>query len=239
MINIKFFGNDILTTDTDTSQFRKLTFVDVVCNHYNINLSDTISELYSGVLNCSEERILFYLKKQKELDLAVIFHGDPVSVFFPSLSVDLKNAAINTVLSDDIEKNKIKVNYIDSFRYLKSFNNVYKNSISFDVLEKICKNYDQFFHPDIELNRFYSSLMQIDQYLIKKEINAIHIPYPDSIPSWFKFNSGIVDIELSKFQNGIFHNNKCSNWPNKIDEITNKTIASTLILYIDNMLKSL
>jgi hypothetical protein len=61
---------------------------------------------------------------------------------------------------------------------------------------------EYFYHPDLQMNRFYGSLIQIDQYLTSKSIPAIHIISPNTIPSWFKFSSGIVDTKIMQ----LIHN---------------------------------
>ena len=53
---------------------------------------------------------------------------------------------------------------------------------------------------DLIVNRHYGALTQIDQYITYKKIPVIHCTLPRSIPTWFKFSSGIVDTEITKFQ---------------------------------------
>ena len=68
----------------------------------------------------------------------------------------------------------------------------------FDVLE-LNKKY--LYHHDLQMNRYYGALMQIDQYLTAKNIPAVHcLGKPFWYPSWFKFSSGVTDSEIYKLQ---------------------------------------
>jgi len=68
----------------------------------------------------------------------------------------------------------------------------------FDVLE-LNKKY--LYHHDLQMNRYYGALIQIDQYLTAKNIPAVHcLGKPFWYPSWFKFSSGVTDSEIYKLQ---------------------------------------
>lgn len=71
----------------------------------------------------------------------------------------------------------------------------------FDALE-LNKKY--LYHHDLQMNRYYGSLMQIDQYLIAKNIPAVHcLGKPFWYPNWFKFSSGVTDSDIYKLQHEI------------------------------------
>ena len=59
--------------------------------HYITKLQDHFEAniVNSGCPMCSEERILFQLKKLKKIDLAIIFHADPLVTFIPSWNRDV------------------------------------------------------------------------------------------------------------------------------------------------------
>jgi hypothetical protein len=72
---------------------------------------------------------------------------------------------------------------------------------TFDVLE-LNKKY--LYHHDLQMNRYYGALIQIDQYLTAKNIPAVHcLGKPFWYPSWFKFSSGVTDSEIYKLQHEI------------------------------------
>ena len=100
--------------------------------------------------------------------------------------------------------------------------------------------YDFFTTPEVNKNRFYGALIQIDQYCTHKKIPVIHCPKsPTHIPSWFKFTSGIVDYELGLSQNDN-HPFRASygKSDNAVTKEGNEQIAKKLIEYIDQLLIS-
>lgn len=71
----------------------------------------------------------------------------------------------------------------------------------FDTME-LHKKY--LYHHDLQMNRYYGALIQIDQYLKFKKIPVLHCLGPKFwYPSWFQFESGIVDSEIHKFRHEI------------------------------------
>lgn len=146
-----------------------------------------------GVRQGSEERILFELKKTKELDLAIIFHSEPQFIFIPNSDRDL---SIKQVTSDKAEYlfNEFGNHYHQLHH--KKFTELFKTSEELKSATYYLKTY--FYHPDLILNRFYGSLMQIDQYLLAKNIQAVHVISKNSVPPWFEFKSGIVDYSIAE-----------------------------------------
>lgn len=56
-------------------------------------------------------------------------------------------------------------------------------------------------HPDLQMNRYYGAIIQIDQYLKSKKIPCIHFLDKESwYPKWMEFTSGPVDTEIQKMQ---------------------------------------
>lgn len=237
-MDIKFFGSSVLRRDDDGQNTRK-TFVDLICEHYEIPVDLATSEHYSGLPKCSEERILFYLKKVKNPDLVVIFHAHPSFVFFPSWMMDLRNGSIDKNVIEHWSKTNHKMGFIPDFRYITAFDEyIGADDIAYDwtSLETSSRNYQEFFHPDLQRNRYYGALIQIDQYITSQNIRAVHIPYSGQIPPWFKFSSGIVDEDLSRFQYDSAHSCSYATWPNAITESSNKMMADQLIGYIDTLM---
>lgn len=71
----------------------------------------------------------------------------------------------------------------------------------FDALE-LMKKY--LYHHDLQMNRYYGALIQIDQYLKFKNIPVVHcLGKPYWYPKWFKFETGICDSEIYKLQHEV------------------------------------
>ena len=217
-MNIRFFGHSMTKSKNTEQTFG--TFVDIIQEKYSCH--DHTNNSYYGIGACSEERILFYLKKIKDLDMAIIFHALPTYVFVPSFA-------------QDISKGKISKDEMD---YFKKSNKVLIENLTLDEVNNIVidnKNY--FYHQDLQMNRFLGALIQIDQYCTAKQIPVIHFVH-NRIPAWFKFTSGVVDNEVYKMD--FTHNWKSQyyigyqNSANSLNEEGNKIIAEKIIEYIEN-----
>jgi len=209
------------------------TFVDVLFKKYNLT-----EENYHFGDQGSEERILYFLKKAWDVEVAIIFHSHPGIFFVPTLEKDF------TILTED-----------DYFWNSKHFNNLryYPNIAKDKKLSEDEKlnpkfkskvefksdyyTYLKYFHTkDLNTNRHYGALMQIDQYIAHKKIKAIHCILPNTCPVWFKFTTGIVDETIQSFQ---YHGNPyhCHHleMPNSITVEGNELIATMLSNYIDEL----
>ena len=84
---------------------------------------------------------------------------------------------------------------------------------------------DYFDHKDLQMNRYYGALIQIDQYITSKKINCIHVVDVEKnhIPNWFFFTSGVIDTEGMK----IFRENNTINLkdPNGVTIEGNRKMA--------------
>lgn len=240
-MNIGIYGHSIAYyKNNDTNHF-----ISLLQNHFKAKI------VHTGIVQCSEERILFNLKKTKNLDLAIIFHVPPYNIFVPSWNRD-----ISTVDKDTFNKKIVPKEWIEQIglfdkedqinEFLELFEKIpngaifqilehleiniedYTNEIKqwFDgnnepiknVINKYAEQIDQvdFFnemytaldlqkkylsHPDLQMNRYYGALIQIDQYLTSQNIKAVHFLDKESwYPKWFDFTSGPYDREIQKIQ---------------------------------------
>lgn len=181
-MNIGFYGH------SNCAYRSQHSFLDIMANQLNATVVN------NGVKQGSEERILFELKKTKNLDLAIIFHSEPGFTHLPKCDrdVDLTN------ISQRRMEYLMKQHEWDG-EFLQNYNPVFKKQ--FGKLENFINTAqafrDHFYHPDAMLNRFYGALMQIDRYLIDRNIPCIHVlEYNNAIPNWFKFGSGVVDYTV-------------------------------------------
>lgn len=213
MPTVGFYGHSNCAYRSDSS------LIDILANKIGYTV------INNGVRQGSEERILFELKKSRNLDLAIIFHSDAQFIFIPNADRDIS--------VKQITKNKSNYIFSDQFHQLhhKKFVELFRTSEEFEAAATYLKTY--FYHPDLQLNRFYGSLMQIDQYLLSKSIPALHIITPNLIPSWFEFKSGIVDIDImNTMQNYTLQPNK---WGvNAITDEGNLVIANKLEKLLDD-----
>lgn len=227
-MHIHIFGHSICARAgwrNGQPEFKK--FSDILIEKYNIPRHN-----YHAVNQGSEERILYFLKKVKEIDIAIIFHGTPQHFFCPAWSTDFH-------LVDD--PNYWSNDYPHRIRYTPEILNDKQVGIDYSVLDKSqYKQYyevfaEHFYTPELNRNRHHGALLQIDQYIKHKKIKAIHCTLKKSIPDWFKFSSGIVDNELAELQK---QNSKyyCSSQisSNQITKEGNQYIANKLIGYIES-----
>lgn len=258
-MNIGLFGHSLANWASKEPWF----YISRLQDHFNANIVNT------GTAMCSEERVLFQLKKTKKIDLAIIFHCDPMCCFIPSWHRDASTLGrdelerkfnlIKGAKIDDLAKHPDLINYLEKWaaltnmptdeehllvllNRLQSTNNGPVVSVLLEIarqqnieldLDKIVEgnkdesltfliallkpyiDNDLFFkelidalllnkkylsHPDLQFNRYYGALMQIDQYVAYKQIPTVHCLGSDSwYPKWFKFTTGVCDKELQKF----------------------------------------
>ena len=187
-----------------------------------------------GVPQGSQERILFDLKKTKELDLAVIFHSIPNFVFLPSCQRDLTLKELNDkafylwkeMSSNPTELAKAKEQYFSYGGIKETFEDiqVFMNTVAL---------YKKFlYHPDLNMNRYIGALVQTDQFITAKKIPCIHVAIKEKLPHWFKFTSGTVDYELAELEKKY----RKIQYPNNISAEGQQVFADALIKKIDELL---
>lgn len=207
------------------------SFIDVIVERYNASL------VCKGVPQSSEERILFELKKTKDIDLAVIFHSAPKYIFLPTCRRDIgvDDAGLRKALhlwkdkkSDKEVMDAAKDNY---FKY-GGIKEVFGDIDTFVSTMALHREY--LYHPDLQMNRFTGALIQIDQYVTEMKIPTIHIYWGKTLPSWFKFSSGINAPRIAQLTS---YYNK-SGFPNNISAEGQTIIAIEISKHIDNLNKS-
>jgi hypothetical protein len=175
-MHIEFFGSSITASGKDHNRFE--TFKDLILNDYkavSFNIDHAL---------CSEERILYNLKKTGEIDIALIFHSSPKEVYWPNFSRDFTYM--------DEERRLNQVNYKSLYSYLQPES--LGKAKSLHLLDMF---YDYFYNKDVTTNRYYGALTQINDYVFTKKIPTIHfVSNLKHIPSWFEFKSGIVDKKI-------------------------------------------
>lgn len=229
-LNIKFFGNSITSEASKPHHFP--TFVQTVMSHYNC--IDT-NDVCRGVARCSEERILFYLKKTKKIDVAVIFHGMPHAEFCVSSVDDFKHGTMDYEEIELLTNEGInRMFYTDVQQKLPTCkSDATVNSTPAETYEKLKNHNEMFYHIDLQKNRYNGALIQIDQYLTYKNIKAVHFTNR-MLPAWFKFTSGIVNTEFGEYQYSPTYGCSYAKSANAITEEGNKIISDALISYIDS-----
>ena len=80
-MKIEFYGSSIIGSNTFQLEKPK-SFYDLILDHFNA------SSLNYMIAQCSEERILYNLKKTSEIDVAIIFHSTPQFIYFPNFTRD-------------------------------------------------------------------------------------------------------------------------------------------------------
>lgn len=194
-----FYGHSICAS----SPANKGSYQELLKHYYG----ERLKIINIGAGQASEERILYELKKTKDLDCAIIFHSRPGSVFLLGSNNDF-------YLADDISE---KADYLFSrdkrnieeilFRSIKK---VFPDPETFVETFNLYKKYLS--NPDIEKNRFEGALLAIDSYCNSKipHVYVYHCIDERYKPTWFDFKSGIRDSKLEK----IIENQKTPTFPN-------------------------
>lgn len=212
-MNIGFFGH------SNCAYRGKESFLDIFAEHMKARIINV------GVKQGSEERILFELKKSKNLNLAIIFHCPAKYIFIPNSDRDISTNSFSIERAENLLKND-KVLCDFAKKYNPKFVDLFGNDQNLFAAIKSFRDY--FYHPDLVKNRFYGALIQIDQYLHKQNISAIHIidENESDIPSWFKFQSGILNQSIMK----IVKDNAAKNYDlNGLTKKGNILVATELI----------
>jgi len=209
-MNIGFYGHSACVQYPGNTVTH---FIDLIAKHFkNSNI------IKHGYIQCSEERILYNLKKTSNLDLCIIFHSYPRYYFIP----DVKRDVHYTSKQEEIEE---------------KFNQYFFNNTNIkreDFIEAVTLYNKYFYDKDLNYNRYYGALIQIDQYLHAKNIPVVHCKNLDSncYPSWFEFKSGVVSThpEFIKMKYPEPNHLKSGN---NITEEGNKIIFDMLLPLID------
>ena len=202
-LNIGFFGHSHCAGSGYGS------FQDQVAKHFDANIVN------NGVGQSSEERILFEVKKSKLLDVAVIFHSRPVSLFLPKCTRDID------IRSDEV----------------KAYRGIYGNISSIFKTEEefiACINYyrSYLYDHNLHINRFQGALLLIDSYCLNKVPAVVHILDNSHVMPWFtEFTSGIRSGEIE----GLVRAHKGID-SNGLTFEGNKKIAEVLIYLISQQL---
>ena len=242
--NIKFYGHSALKglTRYDPNRVNNQphpsgvkTFRDIIDERYGITDNDDQS-LATGIICCSEERILYFLKKYKSPDLAIIFHAGPNFVFNPSFNRDFVWNKTEDVYDRRKEPGWIYYEGMHKDR-LPSTQTDGCFEVDTNRMSSVTGQYEHYFaSTDINNNRFMGALIQIDQYLAAKNIPAIHVPISHCVPSWFKFTSGPVLLDImDKAHDPNVWKTSYGASTNAISAEGNMIIADTLSEHIDGM----
>jgi len=186
-MNIEFFGSSVIGSNSFQPEKPK-SFYDLILDHFNA------TSLNFMIAQCSEERILYNLKKTSEIDIAIIFHSTPQFIYFPNFTRDF--VVMHDHEIDNWNSRQHFLDYVDAFKQNKKdiVTNLYVPTESIDV--SIIKDFMKFhFNRDVNRNRFHGALSLIDDYVYAKKISAIHVIH-NHIPNWFNFKSGIVDSDI-------------------------------------------
>jgi len=244
-IDIKFYGHSALKgiSRFDPSRINTglhpsgvKTFRDILDERYHITDTDEQS-LATGIVCCSEERILYFLKKYKSPDLAIIFHAAPWFLFNPSFNRDFVWNKTEDVYDRRTNSGWIYYEGMHKDR-LPSTQTDGCFEVDTDRMSSVTEQYEQYFaSKDINNNRYTGALIQIDQYLAAKNIPAMHVPiFSHHVPSWFKFSSGpmLLDIMEKAHDPNVWKTSYNAS-TNAISAEGNMIIADTLSEHIDRM----
>ena len=156
-MNIEFFGSSIIGSNTFQTH-KPRSFYDLILNHFNA------SSLNYMIAQCSEERILYNLKKTSEIDVAIIFHSTPQFIYFPNFTRDFM--FMNEHEIDDWNSRQHFLDYVDAFKQNKR-DIVTNFSVPTEPIDaSIIKDFMKLhFNRDVNRSRFDGGLSLIDEYV--------------------------------------------------------------------------
>ena len=190
-MKIEFFGSSIIGSNSFQPEKPK-SFYDLILDHFNA------TSLNYMIAQCSEERILYNLKKTSEIDVAIIFHSTPQFIYFPNFTRDFMVMQDHEI--DDWDNRQHFLDYVDAFKQNKR-DIVTNFSVPTEPIDaSIIKDFMKLhFNRDVNRNRFHGALSLIDEYVYSKKIPTIHV-INDHIPGWFTFKSGIIDEDICEIE---------------------------------------
>jgi len=129
-MNIGLYGHSMATW----TRQQPFSYVTKIKDHFQANIINT------GVAMCSEERILFDLKKTKNLNLVIIFHSSPDYIFVPCENRDFctvdRDNLLEKVPSGKV-KDWFKLNgYVNVPQEFLSWWEAIPNAASFELLKQ-------------------------------------------------------------------------------------------------------
>lgn len=193
-MNIDVYGASMAQTNSEQKTF-----------HWYLKDRYSVNVVYRGCPVCSEERTLYEIKKQDTANIHIIFHSKPTYMYFPGWKRDIKTLDQGEVVKKLFGKNILLpniFNHPDTTQasdkeallewYKKELDDGSEESkIIYEMvpfMQKYC------YTPELQQNRYYGALIQIDQYCNFKKLKVIHCLGEKSwYPKWFNFTSGIVD----------------------------------------------
>lgn len=223
-MNIGFYGHSAASWTGHHEGVR--SYIDTVVEHYNAKLVNL------GVPQGSEERILFDLKKTKNLDLAVVFHSQPSYMFMPKCKRDIDINGIKQARFDYLWDNETIDSHMDTFFVYGGIKEAFDNDKKLFI--ETMSNYKEFLHhKDLAENRFAGALVQIDQYLAFLNIPVVHACARHIMPPWFKFTTGFNAPGLVSLLKTIHEQ---GTYPNNISASGQQAMHTALIRLIDRQM---
>jgi hypothetical protein len=200
-LKIGFFGH------STCSNSKPGTFIHQVMKHFDAILVNT------GLGQASEERLLIEIKKHRNLDIAVIFHSRPASLFLPRCSRDI-----------DIRADEVKA-------YRGIYGNiphVFKTEEDFVACINYYRRY--LYDSNLHINRFQGALSLIDNYCTNRVPVTIHVldtKYKYLMPWFTGFNSGVRSTDIEDIV--YTYRSKDYEDPNGMTAEGNNKVAEVLI----------
>ena len=175
------------------------------------------------------------------MDAAVIFHTDPDYYFAPFSPKRDFQCIKKADLEFKIKEGKLRGISVEDATFKEigeQANPFFFSGTHVNIPEAVSalSAFNEFFYDrDLQLNRHYGALMQIDQYLLHKHIPVVHCLHPrkNFIPDWFEFKSGVVETEFQKFQNNQYREDDFRISANNINSVGNAIIFKKLLPLIE------
>lgn len=187
-MRIGFYGHSLCQWHRQ----QDISWITKIKNHYGAEI------VHSGCALCSEERILFDLKKTKKIDLAIILHSRPKYLFVPSWNRDVR-----TISADEIYK-KINHTIWKKFKFSQGFESKihWKNLIGI-TLGRDYNFQNTALESDIEAIKL---LFENDLGFLKEKIETatgfIYEDFVNALVLYKRFLSH-PDLQMSRFYGAL------------------------------------
>ena len=187
-MKIGFYGHSLCQWHRQ----QEISWITKIKNHYRAEI------VHTGCALCSEERILFDLKKTKKIDLAIILHSSPKYLFVPSWNRDIRTVGPYEILkkiNHTIWK-KIKFSQgYESKTHLKNFVGInlgQEHGFQNTVLESDIDAIKMLFENDLEFLKEN----------IETATGSVYKDFIDSLVLYKRFLSH-PDLQMSRFYGAL------------------------------------
>jgi len=232
MLNIGFYG----ASDAAWSGY---SYVDKDSMREVVSWNDLVGTYFKAncvnkaVMNGSIERAAIEIKGTKEkLDIAIVVLGVSAAIPLVHCNRDIDAGHKDFEHTSDQIFNIHGVVTHPQYGCAKEVAKQFESQDEFVQTLNMWKKH--LWSNELQALRYAGALMQLDQYLVAKNIPAIYCGKASRVPPWLTLQAGIVDDDLHALNKKY---NRSNNLPNNISAVGQKELAKVYIKLIKEKLK--